>query len=211
MCYVIYTGVGREQQVKKLIDRTVPRELYTRCFYPYRHMRKKIAGSWADIYEWLIPGYLFVITDRVAEFSVALGSISRGGRYVRLLGGGKSGARAAVNTGSEATGVNADTAFSPVDPAEEAWLRRMLGDRWFDIAPGAGDPEEGDNAVADLSAIDFDENDRVRILSGPLMNFSGNVRRIDLHRRLAEVEVPFMGTLQCLRLGVEILVRDGEE
>ena len=116
MCYVIYTGVGREQQVKKLIDRTVPRELYTRCFYPYRHMRKKIAGSWADIYEWLIPGYLFVITDRVAEFSVALGSISRGGRYVRLLGGGKSGARAAVNAGSEATGVNADTAFRPLTP-----------------------------------------------------------------------------------------------
>ena len=87
----------------------------------------------------------------------------------------------------------------------------MLGDRWFDIAPGAGDPEDGDNAVADLSAIDFDENDRVRILSGPLMNFSGNVRRIDLHRRMAEVEVPFMGTLQCLRLGVEILVRDGDE
>lgn len=191
MCYVIYTGVGREQAVKKLIDRTVPRELYARCFYPYRHLRKKIGGDWADIYEWLIPGYLFVITDRVTEFSVALRAVSRSGRYIRLLGGSQN------------------VAFTPVDPAEEAWLRRLLGDRWFDVdnAPDApGFPD--DNAVAELSAVDFDENDRVRILSGPLMNFSGSVRRIDLHRRFAEVEVQFMGTVQLLRLGVEILVKD---
>ena len=197
MCYVIYTGVGREHAVKKLIDRTVPHELYVRCFYPFRHLRKKIAGNWADIYEWLIPGYLFVITDRVAEFSVALRGVSRNGRFVRLLGGDR------------VAGGNADAAFTPVDPAEEAWLRRMLGDRWFDIDPDRDLYDDG-SAIAELSSIDFDENDRVRILSGPLINFSGNVRRIDLHRRLAEVEVPFMGTVQRLRLGVEILVKDSE-
>lgn len=251
MCYVIYTGAGREKAIQKLIAGVVPSELYTRCFYTYRHMRKKIGGQWADIYEWLIPGYLFVITDRVNEFHAALHELYRCGMYCRLLGNDP------VN------------GFSAVDPSEEQWLRRLIGDRWFDaplpepdepnepnipcepnernvpkepgashastvpvaaaasagsiaastgsIAASAGhfaasayaEPAAPSGiAVAELSTIGFDENDRVQILSGPLMTLSGQVRKLDLHHRRALVEVNFMGKPQLLYLGLEILIRE---
>ncbi len=189
MCYVIYTGAGREKAIQKLIAGVVPSELYTRCFYTYRHMRKKIGGQWADIYEWLIPGYLFVITDRVNEFHAALRELYRCGMYCRLLGNDP------VN------------GFSAVDPSEEQWLRSLIGDRWFD-APLPEPAAPSGIAVAELSTIGFDENDRVQILSGPLMTLSGQVRKLDLHHRRALVEVNFMGKPQLLYLGLEILIRE---
>ena len=203
MCYVIYTGVGREKTAQNMITKLVPRELYARVFYPFRHMRKKIGGSWADIYEWLIPGYLFVITDRIAAFYTALRRVPC---LTKLLG--KSGDNAAPD-------------FFPIAPDEEAWLRAILGDNWFDLPgcsalPDGGAPFEngtdaaGSNAVTALSLIDFDENDNVRILSGPLMTLGGQVRNIDLHRRCADVEVNFMGRPQLLRLGFEILEKARE-
>ncbi len=198
MCYVIYTGAGREKTAQRMILKLVPRELFTRVFYPFRHMRKKIGGNWADIYEWLIPGYLFVITDRPAELYTALRRVPR---LTKLLG---------------RIGDNSPYEFLPVAPEEETWLRALLGDNWFDPAsqlpadaanPTGPDADNDPAALAALSMIDFDEHDRVRILSGPLMTFSAQVRRIDLHRRFAEVEVNFMGHPQLLRLGLEILTK----
>lgn len=199
MCYVIYTGVGREKTALNMIAKLVPHDLYVRVFYPFRHMRKKIGGNWADIYEWLIPGYLFVITDTIAGFYTALRRVPR---LTKLLG---------------KSGDNASPDFFPISPDEETWLRAILGDNWFDpsvpvpasidsAAPAASDDPSA--AVAALSMIDFDENDNVRILSGPLMSFVGNVRRLDLHHRRADVEVNFMGRPQLLRLGFEILSKD---
>ena len=205
MCYVIYTGVGREKTAQNMISKLVPHELYTRVFYPFRHMRKKIGGNWADIYEWLIPGYLFVVSDNIAEFYTALRRVPR---LTKLLG---------------KCGDNASPDFYPIAPEEEAWLRAILGDNWFDITAEVSEASSGiagsltfgadatdAAAVAALSVIDFDESDNVRILSGPLMALSGKVRRLDLHHRRADVEVNFMGRPQILRLGFEILTKADE-
>lgn len=212
MCYVIYTGAGRESTAKALILKLVPPELYSRVFYPFRHMRKKIAGDWADIYEWLIPGYIFVITDRVNDFYAALRRVPR---LTKLLGTVVDATgRASVGATGAASPGNFSRIFTPITDTEEEWLRALLGDNWFDpsVPPPDSDSssaaDSADNAVAALSMIDFDENDRVRILSGPLMTLSALVRRIDLHHRYAEVEVGFMGTTQRLRLGFEILKKD---
>lgn len=58
-----------------------------------------------------------------------------------------------------------------------------------------------------LSQIEVSENDEVKILSGPLQNMTGIVRRINLHRRIAEVEVEFMGRKTVIYLGIEIINR----
>lgn len=58
-----------------------------------------------------------------------------------------------------------------------------------------------------LSRIEVDENDEVRILSGPLKDMAGMVKRINLHKRVAEVEVEFMGRKIGLYLGVEMVER----
>lgn len=209
MCYVIYTGVGREKPIRKLIASVVPPDTYTRCFYTYRHMRKKICGQWADIYEWLIPGYLFVITDRIEEFSASLRTLPRYGRRARLLG------RTDRSESALHPGDRPDITFTPVAPEEETYLRKLIGDKWFDPAPPEEDLATSDRpdnsplgAVVELSTIGFDENDRVVILSGPMVNLTGLVRSIDLHRRTAMVEVNFMSRPQLLKLGFEILVAD---
>ncbi|MDE6951333.1 MAG: antiterminator LoaP [Lachnospiraceae bacterium] len=56
-----------------------------------------------------------------------------------------------------------------------------------------------------ISRIEVGENDEVEILSGPLQNMIGMVRRINLHRRVAEVEVVFMGRKIIIHLGIELV------
>lgn len=56
-----------------------------------------------------------------------------------------------------------------------------------------------------LSQIEINENDEIRILSGPLQNMEGMVKRINLHKRIAEVEVEFMGRMIVLHLGIEMV------
>lgn len=56
-----------------------------------------------------------------------------------------------------------------------------------------------------LSQIEVDENDEVRILSGPLQDMAGMIKRINLHKRIAEVEVEFMGRKTVIYLGIEMV------
>ena len=141
-----------------------------------------------DIYEWLVPGYVFVVTDRVGEFYQALKRVPR---LTKLLGREFE---------------NGEPAFTPLGHDEEKWLAAMLGEEWF----RTGSSTDGADPVAELSQVGFDENDRVVILSGPLMSFTGQVRRINLHKRYAEVEVNFMGKSQLLHLGIDVLVKAEE-
>ena len=56
-----------------------------------------------------------------------------------------------------------------------------------------------------LSQIEVDENDQIKILSGPLQDMEGMVKRINLHKRIAEVEVEFMGRKTIIHLGIEMI------
>ena len=58
-----------------------------------------------------------------------------------------------------------------------------------------------------LSQISIDEGNEIRIVSGPLKNMEGMIRKIHLHRRMAEVEVPFMNQRTVIYLGIELLER----
>ena len=56
-----------------------------------------------------------------------------------------------------------------------------------------------------LSRIEINEDDKVRILSGPLKDMAGMVKRINLHKRIAEIEVEFMRRKIVLHLGIEMV------
>jgi transcriptional antiterminator NusG len=43
------------------------------------------------------------------------------------------------------------------------------------------------------------------------MNLKGQVKKIDLHRRIAKVEVSFMGAQTILHLGIDLVERAGAE
>lgn len=55
-----------------------------------------------------------------------------------------------------------------------------------------------------LSEIDIEDGKNVRYLSGPLTHAGHLVRRVDLHRRRAEVEAQFLGERCVLYLGIWI-------
>ena len=61
-----------------------------------------------------------------------------------------------------------------------------------------------------LSRIEISENDEVKILSGPLTDMAGMVRKINLHKRIAEVEVTFMGRRTVIHLGIEMIGKKEE-
>ena len=190
MYYVIYVGSGREETMEQLIRSTVPETLFTRCFHPVRHMKKKIHGQWTEKYERLIPGYVFVETDDIRAFYRKVRELPA---FLKLLG--KETTLSRLNEEEVP-----EEHFIPLPSEEERWLKRVSG-----IIPGIQKPKEKSRPVVELTKVRFDEEGKLQILSGPLKEFSGEVRKIDVHRRYAEVEVVFMGRKTLLHLGIELI------
>lgn len=183
MYYVLWAGAGNEARVEQLIRRLIPEEFYQECFYPIRHLRKKIRGSWKDVYERLIPGYLFLTTDHIQDFSRAIFNFPL---FLDILG---------------KTEVEEETVFFPLSEREQKWLETIVQKE----VPSAGKTPDTGKYIAELSQIGFDEDDQIEILSGPLKDFRGKIKKINLHKRIAEVEVDFMNTTTVLYLGIEII------
>ena len=58
-----------------------------------------------------------------------------------------------------------------------------------------------------ISKIAVEEGNQIRILSGPLKDLEGQIRKVNLHKRIAEVEMEFMGSRSVVYLGVEMVER----
>lgn len=83
-----------------------------------------------------------------------------------------------------------DVYVSALKAAEEDFIKQITGS-------GSRKGEIG------LSTIRISESGQVEVLSGPLRNVENFVQKIDLHRRVAEIEADFMGEKKRLYLGVE--------
>lgn len=199
MLYAIYVGAGKEKSVETCIKNTFSREmnkgssaskgssmrgLCTSCFYPVRHMRKKIRGNWVDYYERLIPGYIFAESEDILRLYEELFKLPF---FMKILGKDEQ----------------KDSAmFQALQTDEVRWLQAIMGNR-----PERKTTDE--QPVVELSQVCFDENDQVKILSGPLTSMTGMIRKINVHRRVAEVEVELMGRKIPVHLGIELLGRKG--
>lgn len=60
------------------------------------------------------------------------------------------------------------------------------------------------NGDIGISRVMVDEDGTIRYLSGPLHSVRDKVRKVNLHKRIAEVETSLMGRKQLLYLGIEI-------
>ena len=63
---------------------------------------------------------------------------------------------------------------------------------------------------AEISRVYVSEEDVVTILSGPLKDMEGYIKKIDLHRRIAKVEVDFMNQKTVIHLGIEMIEKKEE-
>ena len=84
-----------------------------------------------------------------------------------------------------------EDSFYPLTKEERSWLSAITGN-----SPGH---------EVNLSDVIIEENRNVRIVSGPLIYMEGKIKKVNLHRRIAEVEVEFMGRPMVLNLGIDIL------
>ena len=95
-----------------------------------------------------------------------------------------------------------DIDIYPLSDEEVRWLKTLTGNR---------DKSSDDNHEVGLSQVGFDENDNVIIMSGPLLGMQGQIKKINLHKRIAEVEVEFMNQKTIIHLGIEILEKSEKE
>ncbi len=82
--------------------------------------------------------------------------------------------------------------FIPLPEHEVEWLERITR-------------STDQNMEVQLSQVTVSENDTVTILSGPLKDMEGWIKKIDLHRRIAKVEVDFMNRKTVIHLGIEMV------
>ena len=175
--FVLQVAPREEEKTETHIRKLLPAGLYGQCFHPTRMIRKKFHGKWVEVHERLLPGYVFITTDDAAELYTQLKKVPL---LTRLLG---------METDS----------FVRLSEREERWLDRLLGQ-------SAGCASSDKNEVG-LSQIDIQEGNAIRIVSGPLKDLEGMIRKINLHRMIAEVEVPFMKGETVIHLGVEMVER----
>lgn len=171
--YVIQVTPGKELEVELYITERVPEDLYSSCFHPVRHVKKKFHGIWRDKYEKLLPGYVFINSKNAGELYSSLKSIPM---MTKILGWHLE-------------------YITPLTEREAAWLEALA-------AIGEDGRVTGEVAI---SQIEVGENDDITVLSGPLQNMAGMVRKINLHKRIAEIEVEFMGRKTVIHLGIEMI------
>lgn len=79
--------------------------------------------------------------------------------------------------------------FIPLNDDEVAWLNAFTGD---------------ERRVVEMSEGIL-EGSKVIVLRGPLMGHEAESKRIDRHRRTAELEIRMLGRVKTIRLGLEIV------
>ena len=90
--------------------------------------------------------------------------------------------------------------FVALHDEETQWLEELISPEQQEI----GSVEVG------LSQV-LAEEDRITVLSGPLKHMEGRIKKINLHRRIAEVEVEFMNRKTVLFLGIEMVGKAKQE
>lgn len=67
---------------------------------------------------------------------------------------------------------------------------------------GVKDNENKD--IVEISHV-FVENQKVLVKDGPLKGFEGKIKKFDLHKRIAIVEMEFFGEIRNVHLGIDII------
>lgn len=79
--------------------------------------------------------------------------------------------------------------FIPLNDEEVARLNAFTG---------------GDRRAIEMSE-GIVEGSKVIVLRGPLVGHEAEIKRIDRHRRMAELEVSMLGRMKTIQLGLEIV------
>ncbi len=84
--------------------------------------------------------------------------------------------------------------FTPLSEADVQMMKRLqIG------------IEGNGNLEVELSKIVVREGNQIQILSGPLKNLEGEIKKVNLHKRIVTVEMEFMGKKNVVYLGIDMV------
>lgn len=169
MWYVIQTRTGQEEEILLFFDRMISGKLYKKCFVPKGEWLKRLGGRWQLKINPLFPGYVFVETDKPDELFLELKAIPK---LTKLLSDGAYD-------------------FTPLRPDEEAFLRKIMG-------------EKGDYIVR-MSTVCMEEDGAASVTEGILTQFKDDIVRINMRKRFALVRVWMLGQERTVIFGIKLL------
>lgn len=178
MWYVMQVASGREGHTVLLIERILSQGILENCFVPMRRMKKKYEGRWQEVKEKLFPGYVFLISEQPQLLYDELKLIPA---LTKLLG-------------------SCEEYFTPLSEKDTEFLMKLQS-----IQNIKDEEKDIGAATVGLSKVAVGENQRIKIISGPLKNLEGQIKKINLHKRIAVVEAEFMGNKSLVHLGIEIV------
>lgn len=114
MWYVVQVQTGTEEKIRTQCISIIDGEILERCFIPYYEEKKKYQGAWHTEKRILFPGYVFMVSERLADLYKGLWKVIG---LTKLLGTGKE--------------------IVPLSEEETALLERMgAGERPLEISTG---------------------------------------------------------------------------
>lgn len=212
MWYVMQVISGREEHTVLMVKRTLSRGILKYCFVPMRRMKKKYRGEWLEITEKLFPGYVFLVSEQPQLLYDELKNIPA---LTKLLG-------------------SCEEYFTPLSDEDVRFLRKLQDmedsqnirvhdmrdmqnvcraaqkELWNAkdvrsvLQKTQGEKDREKYLEVRLSRVVVGKEGKLRIISGPLKNLEGQIRKINLHKRIAVVEAEFMGSKSLIHLGIEI-------
>ena len=81
--------------------------------------------------------------------------------------------------------------FLPLNELEERMIRILYN--------------KEDDHTTKISKVNFQEGMKIVVLSGPLLGQEGNIKKIDLHKRLATIPITVCGRSCDVKLGFDII------
>ncbi len=177
MIYVLRVFTGREEKTKHMIESVVSVGSFAHIYIPVRVRQKKYQGTWHEVRESLVPGYLFVETDEPIKLHDELKNVLALTKFLGLDG--------------------PDIIELPDEDVR--WLRKVLG-----VPEEAPKKQTFINSEAGLTLVDVSESGEVTILEGPLKGMEGQIKKFDLHKRQAELELNFLGNKTRIFMGIRL-------
>ncbi len=173
--YTIQTLSGREHIVSHSIDNLLESGNIIDKFIPMREFPRKVDGRWEKRTERLFPGYLFI---EAADPAVLFHRLKTVPELSKILGDGE-------NT------------FYCLTEDEIRYIRRVGAPRHDHIFGMS-------RVMVDNDAPASKTGGRIRVISGDLLDFQGDIIRYDLHHRKAYLGTDMFGGRE-ISVGIELV------
>lgn len=179
--YVVQVNTGSEHKMRNMIVTRLEQTQvpYEDCFVPMVEYVRKVNGKYEVQERPMFPGYLFIISANAANANAA-----DAGDNIQDI------AVALKQVLGFTKVLGEDGAFIPLYPNEVEFLLGF-SDKQHNVGMSCG----------------FIENDEVTVTQGPLMGKEGLIKKVNRHKRTADVEVFFMGRVTKVQVPLEIVTK----